>query len=201
MGLYVRSYHLISYSSSPARVPLQKPGDLGRGLIRTILSSHFLFLFTCPSTPAKTEALGRGLIRTILSYPILFLFTPAKTGALGRGLVRTILSYPILFCFTRPSTPAKTGALGRGPMRTILSYPILFLFTCPNTPAKTGASGRGLILIRTILSYPFLRSYSSLPARVPLENWGSRQGAYTYDPIISYPILFTCPSPLQKLGI
>ena len=66
----------------------------------------------------------------ILSYPILFLFTcpstPAKTGALVRGLIRMILSSPTLFCFTCPSACKnwgfRQGAYTNDP---IISYAVL----------------------------------------------------------------------------
>ena len=158
-----------------------------------ILSSPILFLFTCPSTPTKTGALGRGLIRTILSSPILFLFTcPSIAGALGRGLIHTILSYPILFLITCPSAPAKIGALGRGLI--IQSYHLLSYFALP---ARVPLQKLGLVvgsgLIRTILSSPILFLFTFHLPEYPCKNWGSRQGASTYDPIISFPIPLYLP--------
>ena len=86
MGL---THMILSYSSLPARVPLQKLGLQARVYAKDLI----LFFVTCPSTPAKTGALGRGLTHMILSYFFLTCpSTPATTLALGRGLLQMILS-------------------------------------------------------------------------------------------------------------
>ena len=152
-----------------------------------------------PEYPCKNSSSRQGAYRydPIISFPIPLYTcpsTPAKTGALGRGLLRTILSSHFLFLFTCPSTPAKTGAPGRGLIRTILSYPILFLF---EYPCKNWGSRQGAYTYDPIISFPiplYLLEY-------PRKNWGSKQGAYTNDPIISYPILLYLPEyPCKNWG-
>ena len=76
--------------------------------------------------------------------------------------------------------PAYIGAYDRQEAHT---YDPVLSFTCPSTPAKTRQGA--CTYDPTFFLY--------LPAAYPCKNWGSRQGAYTHDHIISYPVLLYLP--------